>query len=82
MTDQTARPSGQRLTLTEARLLTVLSDQPRQKTRYGELVELVLEGAVVLERTIDVHIKGLRKKLGPAGRQIETVRGAGYRFAP
>ena len=38
------------------------------------------EGAVVLERTIDVHVKGLRRKLGEAGEYIETVRGVGYRF--
>ena len=35
--------------------------------------------AVVLERTIDVHIKTLRKKLGDADL-VETVRGVGYRF--
>jgi two-component system phosphate regulon response regulator PhoB len=29
---------------------------------------------------VDVHIAGLRKKLGPAGTYIETVRGIGYRF--
>jgi two-component system phosphate regulon response regulator PhoB len=38
------------------------------------------EGAVVLERTIDVHIKTLRRKLGNAGEYIETVRSVGYRF--
>ena len=38
------------------------------------------DGAVVLERTIDVHVKTLRRKLGPAGDLIETVRGVGYRF--
>ena len=38
------------------------------------------ECAVVLERTIDVHIKTLRKKLGGATEYIETVRGVGYRF--
>ena len=37
--------------------------------------------AVVLERTIDVHIKTLRKKLGDEQEFIETVRGIGYRFA-
>jgi two-component system phosphate regulon response regulator PhoB len=37
------------------------------------------EGAIVLERTIDVHIKTLRRKLG-ASDLIETVRGVGYRF--
>ena len=38
------------------------------------------EGAIVLERTIDVHIKTLRKKLGGKQDYIETVRGVGYRF--
>jgi two-component system phosphate regulon response regulator PhoB len=41
------------------------------------------EGQIVLERTIDVHIKTLRKKLveaGGTGELIETVRGVGYRF--
>jgi two-component system phosphate regulon response regulator PhoB len=35
---------------------------------------------VVLERTIDVHVKSLRKKMGEAADLIETVRGVGYRF--
>jgi two-component system phosphate regulon response regulator PhoB len=38
------------------------------------------EGAIVLERTIDVHIKSLRRKLGDDGEFVETVRGVGYRF--
>jgi two-component system phosphate regulon response regulator PhoB len=38
------------------------------------------EGAVVLERTIDVHVKSLRRKLEEAGECVETVRGVGYRF--
>ena len=38
------------------------------------------EGAIVLERTIDVHIKTLRRKLGGEQEYIETVRGIGYRF--
>ena len=37
-------------------------------------------GNLRLERTIDVHIKSLRRKLGGAGEHIETVRGVGYRF--
>ncbi len=37
------------------------------------------EGSIVLERTIDVHVKTLRRKLGDADL-IETVRGVGYRF--
>jgi two-component system, OmpR family, phosphate regulon response regulator PhoB len=38
------------------------------------------EDAIVLERTIDVHIKSLRKKLGDASALVETIRGVGYRF--
>jgi len=39
------------------------------------------EDTMVLERTIDVHIRSLRKKLGDKADLIETVRGVGYRFA-
>ena len=47
----------------------------------SHLIDAALgERAVVLERTIDVHVKSLRRKLGPAGEYIETVRGLGYRF--
>jgi len=34
----------------------------------------------VLERTVDVHVKSLRQKLGRHASRIETVRGVGYRF--
>ena len=34
----------------------------------------------VSARAVDVQIVGLRKKLGPAGKYIQTVRGVGYRF--
>ena len=51
------------------------------KTRDGEYVmdAAIGEGQIVLERTIDVHIKTLRKKIGDPDL-IETVRGVGYRF--
>ncbi len=38
------------------------------------------EDANSLERTIDVHVRALRKKLGHQADLIETVRGIGYRF--
>ena len=38
------------------------------------------EDAIVLEPTIDVHVKSLRKKMGESADLIETVRGVGYRF--
>jgi two-component system phosphate regulon response regulator PhoB len=34
----------------------------------------------VTDRSVDVQVVGLRKKLGPHGTYIETVRGVGYRF--
>ena len=69
------------LTPTEFRLLEVLIRQAgRAFTRYELMDAAIGEDAIVLERTIDVHIKSLRKKLGEAGELIETVRGIGYRF--
>jgi two-component system phosphate regulon response regulator PhoB len=38
------------------------------------------ESYAITERAVDVQIVGLRKKLGSAGKYIETVRGVGYRF--
>ncbi|GAC1468135.1 MAG: response regulator transcription factor [Isosphaeraceae bacterium] len=69
------------LTPTEFRLLEVLLRQAgRAFTRYELMDAAIGEDAIVLERTIDVHIKSLRKKLGDAADLIETVRGVGYRF--
>jgi two-component system phosphate regulon response regulator PhoB len=69
------------LTPTEFRLLECLVRQPgRAFTRHQLMDAAIGDGAVVLERTIDVHIKTLRRKLGAAGDLIETVRGVGYRF--
>jgi len=68
------------LTPTEFRLLECLLRQPgRAFTRHQLMDAAIGEGAIVLERTIDVHIKTLRRKLGSADL-IETVRGIGYRF--
>jgi two-component system, OmpR family, phosphate regulon response regulator PhoB len=70
------------LTPTEFRLLECLLRQPgRAFTRHHLMDAAIGDGAVVLERTIDVHIKTLRRKLDEAGELIETVRGVGYRFA-
>ena len=68
------------LTPTEFRLLECLVRQPgRAFTRHQLMDAAIGEGSIVLERTIDVHIKTLRRKLGLA-ELIETVRGVGYRF--
>lgn len=69
------------LTPTEFRLLeTMLRQAGRAFTRHELMDAAIGEDAVVLERTIDVHVKSLRKKLGDSADLIETVRGVGYRF--
>lgn len=69
------------LTPTEFRLLECLLRQPGRAFSRAQLMDAAIEeGAIVLERTIDVHIKSLRRKLGTHGDLIETVRGVGYRF--
>jgi two-component system phosphate regulon response regulator PhoB len=68
------------LTPTEFRLLATLMKQPGRAFTRHDLMEAAVGDAIVLERTIDVHIKALRRKLGNVGDAIETVRGVGYRF--
>jgi two-component system, OmpR family, phosphate regulon response regulator PhoB len=69
-----------KLTPTEFRLLECLLRQPGRAFTRSQLVDAAIgAGAVVEERTIDVHVKTLRRKLGEADL-IETVRGVGYRF--
>lgn len=70
------------ITKSEFRLLDTLMRQPGRAFERSELVDAALgEDTMVLERTIDVHIRSLRKKLGDKADLIETVRGVGYRFA-
>lgn len=69
------------LTATEFRILHHLARKPGWVfTRY-QIVDLTLgDDADVTDRSVDVHVVSLRKKLGDAGNLIETVRGVGYRF--
>jgi two-component system phosphate regulon response regulator PhoB len=69
------------LTHTEFRLLQFLATRPGWVFTRNQIVEAV-HGAdyPVTERAVDVQVVGLRKKLGAAGKYIETVRGVGYRF--
>lgn len=69
------------LTPTEFRLLSCMLRQPGRAFDRDQLMTYALgDSVVVLERTIDVHVKSLRKKLGESRDLIETVRGVGYRF--
>lgn len=69
------------LTKSEFKLLETLIRQPGRAFDRAELVDAALgEDTMVLDRTIDVHVRALRKKMGDAAALIETVRGVGYRF--
>lgn len=69
------------LTPTEFKLLQTLAGRPGRVFRRGELIDYTIgAGAIVTERNIDTHVKSVRKKLGPEGDLVETVRGVGYRF--
>lgn len=68
------------LTFTEFSLLEVLIRQPGRAFTRSELIDAALGDTIVMERTIDVHVLSLRRKLGRFADLIETVRGIGYRF--
>ena len=69
------------LTASEFRLLHFMAIHPGQVFSRSELIDGALGRDVsVVDRTIDVHVTGLRRKLGRCGEAIETVRGFGYRF--
>jgi len=71
------------LTVTEFRLLTALVTAAGRVLTRNQLIDQALGvNAVVTDRTIDVHLTALRRKLGPARTLIRTVRGVGYCFAP
>ncbi len=69
------------LTYTEFRVLQFLSRRPGWVYTRQQIVDAVRgEDYAVTDRSVDVQIVGLRRKLGAAGDYIETVRGVGYRF--
>ena len=77
-----AAVDGRELTLTptEFRLLESLIRQPGRAFTRLQLIDAAIGGgSIVLERTIDVHVKSLRRKLGRPDL-IQTVQGVGYRF--
>jgi two-component system phosphate regulon response regulator PhoB len=69
------------LTPSEFELLATLVRQPGRAFSRAELIDVALgDDALVLERTIDVHVRALRQKLDRHADLIQTVRGVGYRF--
>ncbi|MBX3409356.1 MAG: response regulator [Phycisphaeraceae bacterium] len=71
-----------KLTLTEFRLLaTLVAGNGRVFSRLSLMTRAMGAGVTVTERTIDVHMTALRKKLGPCAGLIKTVRGVGYKVS-
>jgi DNA-binding response OmpR family regulator len=65
---------------TQFRLLVLLLSEPGRVFSRAELIERVF-GTDIEQRTVDVHVKDLRRNLGLHGFTFETVRGRGYRYA-
>lgn len=69
------------LTHTEFQILYLLAKNPGWVYSRYQIVDAIRgENYAVTERSVDVQIVGLRKKLGDSGKFIETVRGVGYRM--
>jgi DNA-binding response OmpR family regulator len=69
------------LTATEFNLLKALAEKEGRVISREDLLSLARGDEVaVMDRTVDVHVASLRKKLGKLGEMIETVRGVGYRL--
>ncbi|HOQ89923.1 MAG TPA: response regulator transcription factor [Candidatus Hydrogenedentes bacterium] len=69
------------LTYTEFALLHLLARRPGWVFTRNQIINAIRGDAyVVTDRTVDVQVTGLRKKLGHAGEYIKTVRGVGYKF--
>ena len=74
---------GQRITLTykEYELLRLFLSHPGMAFSREQLLQTVWNTDYAVEtRTVDMHIRTLRQKLGAYGRYIETIRGVGYRL--
>ncbi len=71
-----------KLTATEFRLLHYLASNPGRVFSREQLLNRALgDDVVIVDRNIDVHIRGIRKKLDVEPPLIETIRGVGYRMA-
>jgi DNA-binding response OmpR family regulator len=69
------------LTPSELRLLALLAKEPGRVRHRPELLAAAGDQERFAdERTVDAHVKNLRRKLGSCGGHIETVRGVGYRL--
>ncbi len=77
----TVKGKVQEFTKLEFKMLAFLMQNPGKVFSRDQLLSQVWDGeAFVVDRTVDVHVKSIRTKLGKSRGMIETVRGSGYRF--
>jgi len=80
---RTVEVEGRRidLTTTEFNILELLSSRKGWVFSRNSILEHLWKGEkIVLERTVDVHVRNIRKKLGTAGKFIKNLRGIGYKL--
>ena len=69
------------LTTTEFKILAILAERRGWVFSRNEILDRLWgDEKSVIDRTVDVHVTNLRRKLGKAGRLIENVRGVGYKL--
>jgi len=69
------------LTFAEFGILQILASKKGWVFSREKIIDILWEGEkAVIERTVDVHVKNLREKLGKAGRYIKNIRGVGYKI--
>jgi DNA-binding response OmpR family regulator len=69
------------VTSTEFKILQVLASRPERVFSRDKILDYLWGSEkAVLDRTVDVHVKNLREKLGAAGQFIKNVRGIGYKI--
>lgn len=77
----TVKDTPVELTATEFKLLTLLAERAGRVQSRDQLLRDVWNYEKVIDtRTVDTHMRRLRKKLGVAAKHLDTVRGVGYRF--
>jgi DNA-binding response OmpR family regulator len=69
------------LTAAEFRILEFLAAHPGRAFSRDEIIEACLSDEDVIERSVDTHIVGIRRALGPAAAYLQTVRTIGYKFS-
>ena len=75
------RDTELKLTYTEFQILHLLAQKSGWVFTRGQIVDSIRgENHAITDRSVDVQIVNLRKKMGDQGHLIETVRGVGYRF--